>query len=189
MKNQKQGLQIILKSLAFAANKHRKQKRKDKDKSPYIIHPIQVANILCSEGDVTDPIIIAAALLHDTVEDTETLPEELEREFGPEIRSIVEEVTDDKRLPKMERKRLQIEHAAHKSQDAQQVKIADKISNIRDTVNFPPPDWNLARKMEYLEWSKQVISRMKGSNQALEKLFYETYDWALNEFKKIPSKK
>jgi len=105
-------LKRLLKALSFAAHKHRDQRRKDVESSPYINHPISLANILCNEGHVTDVNVICAALLHDTVEDTDTTPEELEREFGKEITGIVMDVTDDKTLEKGERKRRQIEHAA-----------------------------------------------------------------------------
>ena len=104
-------LKRLLKALAFAAHKHRDQRRKDVESSPYINHPIALANLLCNEGHVTDTNVICAALLHDTVEDTDTTPEELEREFGKEIRSIVMDVTDDKTLEKTERKQRQIERA------------------------------------------------------------------------------
>ena len=81
---------------------------------------------------VSDVETLCAALLHDTVEDTDTTPDELEAAFGPEVSGVVMEVTDDKRLPKAERKRLQIEHAAVVSHRAKLVKLADKICNLRD---------------------------------------------------------
>src|ERR1041385_6616149 len=105
-------LSLILKALRFAADKHTHQRRKDADASPYINHPIAVAEAFCSIGKVSDPIAIVAAILHDTIEDTETSGAELEQYFGAEIRAIVEEVTDDKSLPAETRKRLQVEHAA-----------------------------------------------------------------------------
>src|SRR3954468_17269703 len=126
------GIRLVLKAMAFAAQKHRLQRRKDREESPYINHPIDLANILANEAEIADSIVIAAAVLHDTVEDTETTPEELEREFGEEIAGIVAEVTDDRRLGKDERKRLQIQHAPHASFKAQQLKLADKIANLRD---------------------------------------------------------
>ena len=111
-------LRLLLKALSFASHKHKDQRRKDVDASPYINHPISLADILCNEGQIADIEVICAALLHDTVEDTNTTPEEFELEFGPRIRDIVMEVTDDKTLPKAERKRLQIEHAAHATRSA-----------------------------------------------------------------------
>src|SRR5882672_11048687 len=128
----------ILKALRFASIKHRDQRRKDAEVSPYINHPIEVAELLARVGRVTDLVILQGAILHDTIEDTKTTPEELEAAFGPEVRRVVEEVTDDKRLPKAERKRLQIEHAPHLSECAKQIKIADKISNVQAVIKTPP---------------------------------------------------
>ena len=98
----------LLKAVHFAADKHRSQRRKDVEASPYINHPIEVAELLARVGGATDLVLLQAAVLHDTIEDTKTSPEELEAVFGLEVRRVVEEVTDDKRLPKAERKRLQL---------------------------------------------------------------------------------
>ena len=168
-------LKRLLKALAFAAHKHRDQRRKDVESSPYINHPIALANILCNEGHVTDINVICAALLHDTVEDTDTTPEELGREFGGEIRGIVMDVTDDKTLGKAERKQRQIEHAAHISDQAKLVKLADKISNLRDVCSNPPTDWNLQRRQEYFDWAMAVIDRLRGVHGPMETIFDEAY--------------
>ena len=164
-------LPILFHALEFAAHKHRDQRRKDVDATPYINHPIQLAGLLAREGGVTDSVILAAAILHDTVEDTETTAAELEREFGPAIAAIVMEVTDDKSLLKAERKRLQVEHAAHISQGAKLVKLADKICNVRDMNSAPPADWGLARRREYFDWARDVVDQMRGTNSRLEQLF------------------
>ena len=161
----------ILKALHFAANKHRDQRRKDVVKSPYINHLIEVAELLSRVGGVTDPITLQGAVLHDTIEDTETTYEELEEAFGPEVRRVVKEVTDDKQLPKAERKRLQIEHAQGISERAKQIKLADKISNVRSVTQTPPADWSLARRREYLDWSEQVVVGLRGCNPPLESLY------------------
>ena len=163
----------LLKALHFAADKHRDQRRKDEEASPYINHPIEVAELLARVGGVTDLITLQSAILHDTIEDTDTSPEELEREFGPEVRRVVEEVTDDNKLPKADRKRLQIEHAPRLSERARQVKLADKISNVRSVTETPPAKWPLARRQEYLAWTEQVVAGLRGCNPALEKLYYE----------------
>ena len=163
----------ILKALHFAATRHRDQRRKDVEASPYINHPIEVAELLASEGGVTNLLTLQGAILHDTIEDTNTTPEELEAEFGADVRRIVEEVTDDKRLPKAERKRLQIEHAPHLSEHARQIKIADKISNVRGVTSAPPADWSLARRQEYLDWTEQVVAGCRGCNAALEGFYDE----------------
>src|ERR687888_608990 len=158
-------LALLLKALAFAAHKHRDQRRKDAQASPYINHPIALADVLVNEGGVTDIEVLCAALLHDTVEDTATTHEELVNAFGTRIARIVAEVTDDKRLPKAERKRLQIEHAAALSPEAKLVKLADKICNLRDVADRPPAQWNLERRREYFQWAKNVVNdlRAKGA--------------------------
>ena len=172
---QQANLEIIFKALSFAAEKHRDQRRKDHHGSPYINHPIALSRVLCEEAGVTDTDTLCAALLHDTVEDTDTDPEELEAEFGPLIRAIVMEVTDDKRLPKAERKRLQILHARIISRQAKLVKLADKICNLRDVDRCPPVDWDLARRQGYFDWARQVVDQVRGTHSDLESLFDVAY--------------
>lgn len=164
-------LVLVLDAAAFAADKHRRQRRKDAEATPYINHPLALATILASEGGVSDAQVIAAALLHDTVEDTETTPAELEARFGPTVAGIVAEVTDDKSLPKLERKQLQVARAAHKSPGARLVKLADKIANLRDIAASPPADWDAARKADYVRWASEVVAGMRGTNAALEAAF------------------
>lgn len=167
-------LAFMLRVAAFAARKHSAQRRKDAEASPYINHPIGLAHLLAGQG-VTDRNVLAAALLHDTIEDTDTTSAELEGAFGEKIASIVREVTDDKSLQKAERKRLQIEHAAHASREAKLVKLADKIGNLRDIAASPPADWTLERRREYFDWAKQVVDRIRGTHPALEELFDRAY--------------
>ena len=174
-KSRRAGLELILHALEFAAHKHRDQRRKDVHASPYINHPIALANLIVNEADIHDPEVICAALLHDTIEETETTPQELAREFGKDIRDIVLEVTDDSNLPKAERKRLQIEHAAHASHKAKLVKLADKICNLRDISVSPPATWSLERQQEYFDWAKQVIDQVRGTNSSLERAFDRAY--------------
>jgi len=161
----------LIKAIDFAATKHRNQRRKDADASPYINHPIALARVLVEEGGVTDVDIVSAALLHDTIEDTQTTAEELAERFGSRIASIVVEVTDDKSLSKQERKQLQIEHAPHLSEEAKLVKLADKISNVRDILTSPPADWSTQRKAEYIEWASKVVEGLRGVNPRLEEIF------------------
>jgi guanosine-3',5'-bis(diphosphate) 3'-pyrophosphohydrolase len=168
-------LPLIVRALEFAALKHRDQRRKDAQASPYINHPIALANVLVSEGGVDDPVVLSAALLHDTVEDTQTTTAELREAFGDKIAAIVGEVTDDKNLVKAERKRLQIEHAAHISREAKLVKLADKICNVRDVANHPPAKWDLTRRREYFEWAKAVVDQLRGIHPQLERKFDEAY--------------
>lgn len=176
-------ISAVLKALHFAATKHQDQRRKDAGASPYINHPIEVAELLAREGGVRDPITLQAAILHDTIEDTNTSREELDQVFGSEVRRVVEEVTDDKSLPKTERKRLQIEHAPHMSNQARQIKIADKISNVRGVTLAPPANWSWQRRKEYLDWTEQVVAGCRGSNPSLEAF----YDQALSEGRRILS--
>ena len=168
-------LALLLKALAFAAHKHRDQRRKDAQASPYINHPIALADLLVNEGGVTDVEVLCAALLHDTVEDTATTPQELAEAFGSRVAGIVAEVTDDKKLPKAERKRLQIEHAAGLSPEAKLVKLADKICNLRDVAHRPPAHWDLARRREYFEWAKKVVDGVRGAHPRLEAAFDAAY--------------
>ena len=165
-------LTTLLKAVKFSAEKHRDQRRKGVEASPYINHPIEVAEAIATIAGVSDLTILVAAILHDTVEDTLTKPDEIEAEFGREVRLIVQEVTDDKRLTKMERRRLQVEHAAHASSAAQLIKIADKMSNVRDIKNHPPAGWPLQRRLEYLDFSDRVVDGCRGVSALLE----ESYD-------------
>ena len=172
-------IKLILKALEFASHRHRSQRRKGRREIPYINHPIQVANLLANEGGETDPILLTAAILHDVIEDTvdsvvekKELMAEISAKFGEEILSVTMEVTDDKTLEKKDRKQLQIEHAGHISERAKKLKIADKITNLRDIIIDPPDWWTHYRIVEYLDWSEKVVNGMKGVNHDLESLFY-----------------
>lgn len=162
---------LFIKALKFSARKHSGQRRKDAHASPYINHPIEVVEVLWNTGGVRDMTLLVGAMLHDTLEDTETTPEELTREFGPEVMALVQEVSDDKSLPKQTRKDLQVEHAPHKSPRAKQLKIADLICNIRSLVESPPKDWPVERKAGYLDWAGKVFQGLQGVNADLESAF------------------
>lgn len=182
----------------FAAIKHRSQRRMDVEQTPYINHPIGmwsvqpyiysasqcayshtlhpgVAHILTAEAGITDPIVVQAAILHDTVEDTDTSLAEIEQHFGADVRAIVAEVTDDKSLPKAERKRLQIEHAGSSSLRAKFVKLADKVYNLRDLRRAPPVGWTPERCTEYFAWSRDVVAGLRGTNAPLERILDELF--------------
>ncbi|CAN5534016.1 HD domain-containing protein [soil metagenome] len=163
----------LMQAASFAARKHTGQTRKGDDAAPYINHPLEVANLLANVGKVEDYDILIAAILHDTIEDTKTTQEEIAELFGETVCGYVLEVTDDKNLPKEERKQKQIEHAPHISDGAKQVKLADKISNITDVVSNPPAGWSLERKLEYVEWGEKVVAGLRGVNADLEKHFDE----------------
>jgi GTP diphosphokinase / guanosine-3',5'-bis(diphosphate) 3'-diphosphatase len=172
-------LTLILEALTFASEKHRHQRRKDVQSSPYINHPIAVARTLKVEGGVHDATVICAALLHDTIEDTDTTYEELQTVFGDAIADMVLEVSDDKSLSQADRKRLQIEHAHRISAGAKLVKLADKICNLRDVISAPPAGWSLGKKEEYREWCRSVVDKIRGANADLEAAFDRVYEAAL----------
>ncbi|NWT17780.1 MESH1 pyrophosphohydrolase, partial [Vireo altiloquus] len=132
----------LLEAVDFAARKHKEQRRKDPEGTPYINHPI--------------------------VEDTDTTFSEIEEWFGVEVRHVVEEVTDDKTLPKMERKRLQVEHAPLCSRRAKLVKLADKLYNLRDLNRCTPQGWSAERVQEYFRWAARVVAGLRGTSAALE---------------------
>ncbi len=161
----------FIKAVAFAADKHRNQRRKDAEASPYINHPIALANVLANEGGIEDVNVLCAAVLHDTIEDTETTAEELTSIFGAKVTSIVIEVTDDKSLAKEVRKQRQVEHAALISTEAKLVKLADKICNLRDILASPPADWSSDRKQAYFDWAAKVVAGVRGVHPDLEGVF------------------
>ncbi len=165
---------LLLEAAVFAAQKHRDQRRKDAATSPYINHTLAVAHTLSHAG-IDDVDALCAALLHDTIEDTETTEAQLRDAFGERIASIVAEVSDNKSLPKAERKRLQIEHAPSLSAPAKLVKLADKICNIRDVAHAPPARWDLARRQEYFDWALAVVDGVRGTHPGLEALFDSAY--------------
>ena len=161
----------ILKAVEFAAEKHKNQKRKGNNSIPYINHCIQVANMIAETGKINDREVLIAALLHDTIEDTKTKEHEILELFGQEVLDLVLEVSDDKTLPKMVRKQLQIDNAPKKSTKAKLIKIADKTCNIRDIILNAPTDWTIERKTEYLDWAEKVVISLRGTNQAMEDIF------------------
>ncbi len=167
-------LTLFLQALNFSAGKHRDQRRKDSAASPYINHPIEVACLLWTVGGVHDEAAILAAILHDTIEDTDTNPEEIRALFGDDVLGLVLEMSDDKSLPKQERKLKQIAHSPRLSPRAKQIKLADKICNIHDIAFAPPDGWPLTRRIDYLEWARNVIDGLRGANDNLEKRFDET---------------
>lgn len=166
---------LIARALDFAARKHVDQRRKGEAEEPYINHLAEVANLLAELTGGEDAVLVAAGLLHDTIEDVGVTHAELAQAFGPEVADLVREVTDDKSLPKLERKRLQVEHAPHKSGRARQLKIADKTSNLCAILNSPPRDWGEERKREYFDWAKRVVDGCRGVNARLEAAFDEAW--------------
>lgn len=163
--------QKLLKAIAFAAEKHKLQKRKGKLEEPYINHCLQVADLLVDVGKVNNEDVLIASVLHDTIEDTDTSEEEIQSLFGKEVLGYVLEVTDDKSLPKEERKKMQVVNAPKKSDGAKLIKLADKTCNIRDVIQNPPTNWSDERRYVYLAWSEEVVKGLGEVNEDLEKLF------------------
>lgn len=161
----------LLEAITFAAHKHRDQRRKGVNAVPYINHPLAVAKLLTDVAIVYDIDILQAAILHDTIEDTETTRKELYKHFGKAVTDYVIELTDDKSLPKAERKRLQIVNAPHKTNGAKLIKLCDKICNITDVMNDPPTHWNTERRKEYYDWAEQVVQALKCDDLSLVWLF------------------
>jgi guanosine-3',5'-bis(diphosphate) 3'-pyrophosphohydrolase len=163
---------LVIKAAVYAAEKHKYQRRKGFNQVPYINHPLKVAQLLQDCGETNDNLIVAA-ILHDVVEDTEATHEELIEKFNTEIADLVHEVTDDKEMPYAIRKDLQVKSAPNLSEGAKKLKVADKICNIRDIVNYPL-DWSTERKLSYLEWAQQVVSSCRNLNPKLDEIFDET---------------
>jgi GTP diphosphokinase / guanosine-3',5'-bis(diphosphate) 3'-diphosphatase len=164
---------LIARAWNFSAERHAKQRRKGEAQEPYVNHFAEVAELVATATEGHDANLVAAAVLHDTVEDTATLLGELASIFNTDIAGLVAEVTDDKRLDKAERKRLQVEHASAKTARAKILKLADKISNLRSLARSPPADWSLERKSEYLSWSRDVVQGLRGASAWLEARFDE----------------
>ncbi len=169
----------LLKATWFAAEKHSEQRRKNTAATPYINHPIEVAEYLQRVGGVSDESILIAALLHDTIEDTDTTESEIRDAFGETVLKLVLECTDDKRLEKAERKRLQIVNAPKKSPGAKQIKLADKTCNLLSILADPPSGWSVARQLEYFQWASQVVEGLTGVNKELDQKATEVLDQGL----------
>ena len=171
----KSDVEALLSAIAFAADRHRNQRRKDVDASPYINHPIALAHLLATTGGIDDLVVLQGAILHDTVEDTETTRDELVQLFGEKVASVVMEVTDDKYVAKGRRKELQVEHAPHKSREAALVKLADKTCNLRDVAHSPPEKWSLERRREYFDWAKRVVDGLPAVSDKMHASFDAAY--------------
>lgn len=162
---------LVIQAAHFAADKHRDQRRKGVRNTPYINHPLEVAERLNRIGGIEEATVLVAAILHDTIEDTETTRAELARLFGNEIAALVAELTDETGLTWQERKRMEIEHAQHLSHRAKMIKLVDKTCNVADTVTNPPGEWTLSRRRDYLEFARLVADGCRGINAALDAEF------------------
>lgn len=174
----------VIDAIAFAADAHRGQRRKDVDKTPYINHPIALLRILAIEAGIDNPDVLCAAALHDYIEDCCGQPGQptveegaaiVDARFGDTVLEFVRAVTDDKRLPKDERKRQQVEHAAQIPYGARLVKLADKIANLRDIAAAPPADWTAQRRQDYFDWAAAVVKQLSGTHAGLDRLFHQAH--------------
>ncbi|GAA5955097.1 hypothetical protein JCM8115_001850 [Rhodotorula mucilaginosa] len=163
----------LLEAAHFAAVAHSQQRRKSAARPAYIQHPIHVALLLASPESSLYPNppveILQAAVLHDTIEDTDVTAQDLEQKFGKEVTTIVLECSDDKNLDKAQRKQAQIDSAPHKSDAAKHVKLADKLSNLRDLMSADgrPSGWPVERIQEYFVWAKMVTDACRSVNPGL----------------------
>jgi (p)ppGpp synthase/HD superfamily hydrolase len=172
------GLALVSRAADYAARRHVNQRRKGASQEPYVNHLAEVAHLLAQTADEPNPQLLAAAWLHDVLEDTcptreeyDKTKAEIEKVFGRAVLQLVLEVTDDKSLPKDVRKRLQIETTAGKSREARLLKLADKTSNLFALATSPPRDWSTARLADYVRWAEEVVASCRGLNAELEKAF------------------
>ena len=168
-------IQAILSAARFAAEKHSRQRRKGDAAEPYVNHLIEVAELVAMSLPEPDTNLVIAALLHDSIEDAGVTAADLASRFGADVAGLVGEVTDDKSLPKQERKRLQVENAPKKSARAQTIKLADKISNLRSMLASPPAGWDYDRKREYFVWARRVVDGLTAPNAMLKAEFDSTF--------------
>ncbi len=174
----KEWISVLLAADA-AARWHVHQRRKGTAQEPYINHLLEVAGLVTQATGGADPNVVIAALLHDAVEDQGVTPETIADDFGEHVADIVMELTDDKSLPKAERKRRQIEAAPRKSREAKLIKLADKTSNLRAVANSPAPDWSVERRLEYIDWAKSVVAGLRGTSPWLEQQFDDAAERAM----------
>jgi (p)ppGpp synthase/HD superfamily hydrolase len=163
----------VLRAADMAARWHVHQRRKGIAQEPYVNHLLEVASLVTEATGGADPEDVIAALLHDAIEDQGIMPEVIASEFGQHVADIVIEVTDDKALPKDERKRRQVETAPKKSREAKLIRLADKTSNLRTIATSPAADWSVERRLEYVEWAKSVVVGLRGTSPWLEQQFDE----------------
>jgi GTP diphosphokinase / guanosine-3',5'-bis(diphosphate) 3'-diphosphatase len=170
---QARSTRLLARAYRFAAERHAHQRRKGDAGEPYVNHLVEVADLVAQATSGRDPNLVAAAVLHDVIEDTPTSLEEVAAAFGADVAELVAEATDDKTLPKAERKRLQIVHAASRSPRAKLLKLADKTSNLRAMASSPPGDWSAERRRDYIAWARAVVDGLRGASPELEEQFDE----------------
>ena len=169
----------VMKAADAAARWHVDQRRKGASQEPYLNHLLEVASLVTEATGGREPDLIIAALLHDAVEDVGVTKEQVAQQFGEKVAGIVMEVTDDKTLPKAERKLRQVASAGHKSREAKMIKLADKTSNLRTISVSPAPDWSAQRRLDYVQWAKDVVAQVRGVSPWLEAQFDEAATQAI----------
>jgi (p)ppGpp synthase/HD superfamily hydrolase len=172
----------VLRAADAAARWHAHQRRKGAAKEPYINHLLEVASLVAEATHGDDPELVVAALLHDAIEDQQVPSDLIAREFGSKVAGIVQELTDDKSLDKAERKRVQVETAAKKSNQAKLIKLADKTSNLRAIAFSPAPEWSVKRRLDYIDWAKSVVAGLRGISPWLEEQFDQAAEAAERSF-------
>lgn len=169
----------LMEALNFAALRHRAHRRKGREGTPYINHLIEVAHILTLHG-IDDEDLLCASVLHDTIEDVGVSAEELRSRFGPRVTALVLAVTDDENLPLWDQKQRQIDEAGNLPKAAQNLRVADKISNLRGILMSPPPGWSHERKLAYYAWAREVVQACTSADPSLLRTFEDLHEtgWA-----------
>lgn len=164
-------LSAVLAAADQAAAWHRDHRRKGAGQEPYINHLLEVARLVSEATGGADPDLVIAALLHDAIEDCGVTEAEIAARFGADVAALVAAVTDDKSLPKAERKRLQVETALSAPPRVALLKLADKVSNLRSMRTSPPANWPVERQREYIDWARAVVAGLRGTREGLRAAF------------------
>jgi len=164
-------LTVVLNAAVQAADWHTAQRRKGAAQEPYVNHLLDVACLVAEATGGEDVNLVVAALLHDAIEDQQIAPAVIAEAFGEDVAALVLEVTDDKALPKPQRKRLQVEHAPHASPRAALLKLADKTSNLNALASSPPAEWPEQRRLDYVQWARDVAAGLQVTNAWLRQRF------------------
>ncbi len=167
-----QSTPLLLDAAAFAASRHVDQRRKHAGDEPYVNHVLQVAREISFTGGIDNAAVLAAAILHDVIEDSDTTAEQIAERFGASVAEMVVECTDDKDLPRKERRALQVEHAPNISPGAKLIKLADKLCNVRDIRTADDDVWSRKKRRKYIEWANEVVTALGQVNEALERAYW-----------------
>lgn len=178
---------LVTHAAGFAARVHAGQTRKGGSSPAFFLHLAEVADLLAKALEGPDAELVAAAWLHDAVEKTKITTEEIESLFGPRVASLVAEVSDDKSLPEAERHRMQIETIGEKSAGARMLRLADKISGLRELAEDPPVGWDVERRLEWLQFATNAAAGCRGLSSALDLLFDQAAAAAAKSIDDMPA--